>query len=72
MASTKQAARDGADMHDEMQALRDDLARLTKQVAGMLNASREEAIGGAKARMRQRATISTRPLRPLPTAAAKR
>ncbi len=53
MASAKEAARTVADVNVDLRTLRDDLAQLTKQVARLLSASGEEAIGEAKTRMRQ-------------------
>jgi ElaB/YqjD/DUF883 family membrane-anchored ribosome-binding protein len=53
MASAKEAAATVEHMHGDLQMLRDDLAQLTKQVARLLSASGEEAVGEAKTRMRQ-------------------
>jgi ElaB/YqjD/DUF883 family membrane-anchored ribosome-binding protein len=53
MAFAKKAAATAADVTDDLQALRDDLARLTRQMAQLLSSSGEEAIGEAKTRMRR-------------------
>ena len=53
MASAKEAAATVADVSVDVQALRDDLAQLTKQVARLLSAVGEEAVGEAKTRMRR-------------------
>ena len=53
MASAKQAAAAVADVNVDLQTLRDDLVALTKQVARLLSASGDEAIGEAKIRMRR-------------------
>ena len=52
MASAKNAAATAADVNADLHALRDDLARLTRQMARLLSSSGEEAIGEAKTRMR--------------------
>jgi ElaB/YqjD/DUF883 family membrane-anchored ribosome-binding protein len=53
MASAKQVAATVDDVHGDLQALRDDMGLLTKQVARLLSASGHEAVGEAKTRMRQ-------------------
>jgi ElaB/YqjD/DUF883 family membrane-anchored ribosome-binding protein len=51
MASTKEAAATVEDIHRDLQTLRDDMAQLSKQVASLLSASGDEAIGEVKERL---------------------
>ena len=53
MASTKEAAATVEDIARDMQALRDDLAQLSRQVTTLLSASSGEAIGEVKERIRR-------------------
>jgi ElaB/YqjD/DUF883 family membrane-anchored ribosome-binding protein len=53
MASTKEAAATVEDIARDMQALRDDLAQLSRQVTTLLSASSDEAIGEVKERIRR-------------------
>jgi ElaB/YqjD/DUF883 family membrane-anchored ribosome-binding protein len=53
MASTKAAAATVEDIARDMQALRDDLAQLSRQVTTLLSASSDEAIGEVKERIRR-------------------
>jgi ElaB/YqjD/DUF883 family membrane-anchored ribosome-binding protein len=53
MASTKDATATVDDIQRDVQALRDDLARLAGQVSDMLTASGAEALAGLKKRARR-------------------
>ena len=63
MASTKEAAGTVEDIHRDVQALRDDLAKLAGQVSALLSAGGGEAMAGLKDRVhRMQDTVSsTRP-----------
>src|ERR1051326_4457000 len=53
MASRKEAAATVTDIARDIQALRDDLAQLSRQVTTLLSASSDEAIGKVKERVRR-------------------
>jgi ElaB/YqjD/DUF883 family membrane-anchored ribosome-binding protein len=53
MASTKDATATVEDIQRDVQALRDDLARLAGQVTNLLSASGAEALSGLKKRARR-------------------
>jgi ElaB/YqjD/DUF883 family membrane-anchored ribosome-binding protein len=53
MASTKEAAATVEDIASDLQALRDDMGQLSRQVASLLTSSSNEAIGEVKKSMRR-------------------
>ena len=53
MASTKEAAATVEDIASDLQALRGNFAQLSRQVASVLSASSDEAVGEVKERMRR-------------------